>query len=131
MCGRRVGRSLVAGRAFLAIAAAFPLFLVLAVFLGRQQLTSVLMWSHTTPKDAYSAAVTYLEKTPEFRGVSDFSREKDSVIERWGPARYRIAGFADLDRQAGSRIRDYYSCVLHYTGQNGWEVEDLHFERVE
>jgi len=105
--------------------------MVLLVLLGSRKIESALIWRHTSPSKAYSAAVAYVEETPAFRGATHISAQKDSVIERWGPARYRVAGYVDLSARAGSGVHNYYSCVLHYTGQNAWEVEDLHFERVE
>jgi hypothetical protein len=130
MCQRRLGKSLSTRRVLLAVVVALPVLAVLTVLLASPELESILIWHHASPADAYSAAVTYLRKTPEFKGAISFSKQKDSVIERWGPMRYRVAGYVDLQPKPGSRIHNYYSCVLHYTGQNGWEVEDLHFERV-
>jgi hypothetical protein len=107
-----------------------PLVLVLGVAMVSHRLESKLLWHRTSASDAYRAALAYMASAPDLRGAVNFSNQKDSVIERWGPLRFRVAGYVDLQPEAGARTHNSYSCVLHYTGADRWEVEDLRIERV-
>lgn len=130
LCQRLVGRTLRKRQLLLFFGFSLVL-LVLAGLVASSKLQKMVLRAHATPADAYTAAVAYLKKTPEFHEADGFSKQKETVIERWGPTRYRIAGYVVLHRNPGTQTHNYYSCVLSYTGRNGWQVEDFHVERVE
>jgi len=108
-----------------------PLLAVLAVALVSHRLESKILWRQTSDSAAYQAALAYMKTTPDLRGAINFSRQKESMVERWGPMRFRVAGFVDLQPEPGARSHNSYSCVLHYNGEDAWEVEDLRIERVQ
>lgn len=107
-----------------------PFVVVLAVATVSHKLESKFLWGRTNDRDAYRAAVSYMKNSPDFRGAN-FSAQRESVIERWGPSRFHIAGKVDLQAAGGATIHNSYSCVLRYNGSDRWEVEDLRVERVE
>jgi hypothetical protein len=108
-----------------------PFLVVILVALISQDLESQLFRRQISPTDAYQAALTYLKSTPDMRGAAHFSDGKESSVERWGPTRFRVSGYVDLPSRPGAGLHNSYSCVLHYNGQDRWEVEELHIERVE
>ena len=108
-----------------------PFLVVLGVALISQDLESQLFRRQISPTDAYQATVAFLKSAPDLRGAARFSDGKESSVERWGPTRFRVSGYVDLPSRPGSSSHNSYSCVLHYNGQDHWEVEELHIERVE
>ncbi len=127
LCRRWVNVSSAARRfGFYALVIA-PVAVVLLVAAASPSLEATLLWHRTSPKDAYRAALAYLQNTPDLRGAVRFSGADESVIERWGPMRFRISGAVELQ----SHGHNTYSCVLTYQGADRWEVEDLHIERLQ
>ena len=108
-----------------------PVMVVMAVALVSQSLESQLFWRRISPSDAYRAAVAFLQSAPDLRGAVNFSKPGESIIERWGPARFHVSGYLDWPANRGSSGRDSYSCVLRYDGQHHWQVEDIHIERMQ
>jgi hypothetical protein len=131
MCQRLLIVSPWARKLGLYVLILMPVLVVIAVAAVSQRLESQLFWNRTSPSDAYRAALTYLKSAPDLRGAVNFSRPDESVIERWGPARFRVSGYVDWQPNAGSRGHNSYSCVLHYDGEDHWQVEDLHIERMQ
>lgn len=107
-----------------------PFVVVALVALSARAIESRVFWGSTSPADAYRAALTYVGSAPNMHGAS-FTPQQESVVERWGPTRWRVSGYADAQPSPGAKVHAYYSCVLHYAGQARWEVEDLHFERIQ
>lgn len=110
---------------------AVPILAVLGIALVGPKLEQKLLYRQTSPTEAYRAALAYLKTEPDLATAVSFSQQKESVIERWGPVRFRIAGYVDLQTGPNGKAKDSYSCVLHYNGADRWEVEDLHIERVQ
>jgi hypothetical protein len=108
-----------------------PVLVVIAVALVSQSLESRLFWQRTSPAQAYRAALAFLQTAPDLRGAVNFSKPDESIIERWGPARFRVSGYVDWQPNPGSRGHNSYSCVLRYDGQDRWQVEEIHIERTQ
>jgi len=122
---------LIARRVGVALLILAPLVAIAWAAIAGRGIESRVLWGNTTPADAYKAALEYVRSAPAMRGATNFSKQKDSVVERWGPTRWRVAGYVDTQPTPGAKVHTFYSCVLHYSGQARWEVEDLHFERIE
>ena len=107
-----------------------PLLVVFGLALVSHSVESKLLWRRTSSTDAYQAALTYLKAAPDLRGAVRFSNQQESLIERWGPTRFRVSGYVDLQPHSGTRTHNSYSCVLRFDGSDRWEVEDLHIETL-
>ena len=107
------------------------IFAVGWVAVTAHRIESIAFWRDTDAASAYRAARKYLESAEAARGACNFSPQAETVVERWGPGRWRVAGSVDTQPAPGSRVHTLYSCVLHYNGRDRWEVEDLQFERLE
>jgi hypothetical protein len=122
---------ILARRAGLIVLIMMPLLVVGLVAIASRRIESKVLWRNTTSQDAFSAALQFVRSSPGMRGASNFSQQQNSVVERWGPTRWRVAGYVDIQPAPGAKVRTLYSCVLHYDGQARWAVEDFHFERIE
>ena len=130
MCRRLLLLSPRARRRGLYVLMLMPVLVVIAVALLSRTLESQLFWRRTSPNDAYRAALAFLQSAPDLRGAVSFSRPGESLIERWGPARFRVSGYLDWPANRAPGGRNSYSCVLRYDGQDHWQVEDIHIERL-
>jgi len=61
-------------------------------------------------------------------GYIQFSSEAEMTIDELAPGRFRVRGFLDYKGQSGMAIRTNYTCVLLYSPQGQWEVEELQWE---
>jgi hypothetical protein len=125
-CNRFLSFQSVARRVGLWTAILMPFAIVALVAMAAGAIETRVLRGTTGPSDAYRPAVKFIQSAPELRGAGNFSRQPDSVIERWGATRWRVAGYV-----AGAKVHSYYSCVLRYDGQGHWQVEDFHFERLQ
>ena len=130
VCKRILSKTTVARRVGVALLVAATLILVGVIALSSHRIETRLLWGTTTPADAYKAAQLYLRDVPDLRGASNFSNLRDSVVERWGPTRWRVSGSVDTEAAPGTPVHTFYACVMHYDGQSKWVVEDLTFQRL-
>ncbi|MDR3701125.1 MAG: hypothetical protein P4L56_15875 [Candidatus Sulfopaludibacter sp.] len=131
MCQRLLIVSPWARKLSLYVLIMMPVLIVITVAVVSRSLESRLFWNRTSPSDAYRAALAFLKSAPDVHGAVSFSKPGESVIERWGPARFRVSGYVDWQPNPGSARRDSYSCVLRYDGGDRWQVEDIHIERMQ
>lgn len=132
MCQRPVGRGMALRRLALLLGTGALALMLLLVLIAPTRLEWLLLRRHATPAAAYSAAVAYIGKSPQFRGAMHIGNLKETAVERLGPTRYRVAGYLELQPEPGVRVHDYYTCAVVYMGHDtGWQVEDLHFERLQ
>jgi hypothetical protein len=131
MCQRLLTLSPLARKLAIYVLILMPILIVITVALVSQSLESQLFWQRTSPAQAYRAALAVMKTGPGLRGAVNFSKPGESVIERWGPARFRVSGSVDWQPNPGARGHNSYSCVLRYDGQNRWQVEDIHIERLQ
>lgn len=108
-----------------------PILVVGLIALAARKIETRVLWANTDSADAYRAALTYVRSAPEASGATNFSQQKDTTVERWGPTRWRVAGYLDAQKSPGAKVHTFYTCVLRYSGHALWEVEDMHFERIE
>lgn len=130
-CKRVLSRSTLARRVGLAVVILLPLMVVGLIALAARSIETRVLWGNTSPSVAYKAAMEYVQSAPGMKGAVNFSKLEETVVERWGPTRWRISGFADTQPAPGTKVHNLYSCVLRYDGKGRWDVEDLHFERIE
>jgi hypothetical protein len=130
VCKRILSKTTLARRIGLALLVLLPFLIAGVIAIASHRIESHVLRTSTTASDAYKAALEYLQATPTLKGASNFSSQKDSTVERWGAARWRVSGYVDAQPAPGPKVHTFYSCVLHYAGRSRWEVEDLHFERI-
>jgi hypothetical protein len=78
----------------------------------------------TRPEDAYAAAQGFVLRQPSVRQPAVFAPVDETVIEKWGPAKYRVTGRAQVRDETGRPVKMVYSCVVE-RDVSAWALEDM------
>lgn len=74
--------------------------------------------------DAYEAAKRFVLGRPGVKEPVVFAPLQDSVLESWGPHRWRVAGRAEAQDESDVTVQVLYTCVVEREG-NRWMLEDI------
>lgn len=74
--------------------------------------------------DAYTAAKAFVLKHPAVKSHTLFSPLKDTLLEPWGPRRWRVTGRAETRDSSGSVTHVVYTCVVGRDSDK-WVLEDI------
>nr|ALS89778.1 double zinc ribbon [uncultured bacterium] len=83
--------------------------------------------SGVRPMDAYTATKQFVLRHPAVKAPAEFAPFQDTVLEPWGPRRWRITGRAATRDKSGSAIQVMYTCIVGRESEN-WVLEDITVE---